>query len=179
MNTHQAVVVSIEQDDDRIVLALDEAARDITALLENECRDQGVMIVTEMPEASMRAYLPKDSMIQVLFNLLQNALEASPRGGEVRLSMGVAENRLIVSVADKGSGISEDVCSKVFEPFFTTKPVSGGAKAGLGLGLSISQGLVKAMGGSLEFESEIGSGTTFRVELPLGPEGHHRQETAR
>jgi two-component system, NtrC family, sensor kinase len=70
-----------------------------------------------------------------------------------------------VEIADTGVGMSPDIAKHVFEPFFTTKPVG----VGTGLGLSVSYGIVKAHGGSIEVTSTAGLGTTFRIALPLTP----------
>ena len=145
----------------------DDVLRDIVALLESECRVHGVTIAEELSEAGIRVFLERDSVVQVLFNVIENAIEASPKGGKVKVAISTAEERLEVSVADEGSGIPEDVREHIFEPFFTTKPISGRTKAGSGLGLPTSLGLVQAMGGSLDFTSEAGQGTVFRIRLPL------------
>ncbi|WP_332912186.1 sensor histidine kinase [Algoriphagus boritolerans] len=69
---------------------------------------------------------------------------------------------IIISVQDNGSGIPESIREKIFQPFFTTKP----AGSGTGLGLSMSYDIVKAHGGELKVDSEVGKGTTFRIHLP-------------
>jgi len=94
-----------------------------------------------------------------------NAVEASPSGAAVRISASVSADVLTIAVSDQGSGIPDDVRSRIFEPFFTTK--DGSVTGGLGLGLSVTKGLLEAMGGSLDFESRAGGGTTFRVLIPV------------
>ncbi len=112
----------------------------------------------------MVASLPEGSLRQVLFNIFQNAIEASPRGGLIKIAATFTEDGLSISVADHGSGIPDGVGSQVFEPFFTSKGHLPGG--GLGLGLSVSKSLVEGMGGSLDFESRDGQGTVFRIVLP-------------
>jgi signal transduction histidine kinase len=98
---------------------------------------------------------------QVLMNLVQNGAEAAGRGGRVRVRIEQADGRASIAVADSGPGLAPEALSKLFEPFFTTKPT------GTGLGLAVSQGIVRAHGGELTVErSELG-GARFVVRLPL------------
>jgi PAS domain S-box-containing protein len=105
---------------------------------------------------------------QVFVNLLLNAAQAIPEGHaganqiRVRLQFDEVRKSVVVTVEDTGSGIAADVRSRIFEPFFTTKPIG----VGTGLGLSICYGIVQRLGGSIEVESAIGKGSTFRVYLP-------------
>jgi CheY-like chemotaxis protein len=100
--------------------------------------------------------------------LLLNAAQAIPEGhhdaNEVRVRAWHDEKKsaVVVSVEDTGSGIAPEAKSRIFEPFFTTKPIG----AGTGLGLSICHGIVHGLGGSIEVDSCVGKGTTFRVYLP-------------
>jgi len=105
---------------------------------------------------------------QVFTNLILNAIQAMPDGGNLTVSTRVSEDKkaLEISFADTGEGISEENLSKVFEPFFTTKKVGQGT----GLGLSVSYGIVKDHGGNIEVESAVGEGTTFIVVLPCRKE---------
>lgn len=103
-------------------------------------------------------------------NLLVNAAHAIPEGHAhenlVRISTSTDADSgfAIVEISDSGSGISDSVLPHVFEPFFTTKPVG----SGVGLGLSVSQGIISGLGGHILIESELGVGTTVRVLLPPG-----------
>jgi CheY-like chemotaxis protein/two-component sensor histidine kinase len=105
---------------------------------------------------------------QVFVNLLLNAAQAIPEGhhdaNEIRVRAWHDEKKsaVVVSVEDTGSGIAPEAKSRIFEPFFTTKPIG----VGTGLGLSICHGIVHGFGGSIEVDSSIGKGTTFRVRLP-------------
>jgi two-component system cell cycle sensor histidine kinase/response regulator CckA len=103
---------------------------------------------------------------QVFVNLLINAAHAIPVGAadlnEIRVATSLDGcGRVVVAVSDTGYGMSREIMSRIFEPFFTTKPIG----VGTGLGLAICHGIVAAMGGELEVESEPGHGTTFRVIL--------------
>ncbi|MFQ5687629.1 MAG: sensor histidine kinase, partial [Candidatus Scalindua sp.] len=107
----------------------------------------------------------EDSIRQVLFNIIQNAIDASPEGGCVDITLKDVNGHLKIMVADKGSGIPDELQIKIFEPFFSTKGKI--PTGGLGLGLSICKGTLDMMGGSLDFKSEINKGTTFIIELPI------------
>jgi two-component system, cell cycle sensor histidine kinase and response regulator CckA len=101
-------------------------------------------------------------LMQVLMNLATNARDAMPDGGHLRLTATGDDARVVIEVADDGTGMSADALDRIFEPFFTTK----GIGRGTGLGLSVSQAIARTHGGSLEASSAVGSGTTFRLELP-------------
>ncbi|RKY58716.1 MAG: hypothetical protein DRP95_05695 [Candidatus Latescibacterota bacterium] len=107
-------------------------------------------------------------MNQVWMNLLANAVEAIEGEGEIWIRTGVRDREVFVSVRDTGRGIPPEHREKLFAPFFTTK------EKGLGLGLSVSYGVVKRHGGRIEVESEIGKGSTFTVWLPV--EGWSRDD---
>ncbi|HEX5744795.1 MAG TPA: ATP-binding protein [Archangium sp.] len=104
-------------------------------------------------------------IVQVLVNLLVNAGQATPSGGVVRLVTRREGAQVRVEVRDTGSGMSEETKRHLFEPFFTTKP----AGLGTGLGLSVSYGIIRAHGGRIEVESELGKGTCFTIDLPKVP----------
>jgi signal transduction histidine kinase len=101
---------------------------------------------------------------QVIMNIMFNALEAMPEGGElgVKTCFDLGLETVIVEIRDSGCGISDENRSRVFEPFFSTK--TGGS--GVGLGLAVVYGIVKEHKGTVTFESEVGRGTTFRASFP-------------
>jgi PAS domain S-box-containing protein len=107
---------------------------------------------------------------QVVLNLVVNAahaiadvVKASGGRGKITVKTCVVDNHVVISVADTGGGIPPAIRANIFDPFFTTKEVGRGT----GQGLSIARGVVKAHGGSLDFETETGKGTTFYVRLPI------------
>ncbi|HYH84479.1 MAG TPA: ATP-binding protein, partial [Pyrinomonadaceae bacterium] len=97
---------------------------------------------------------------EVLVNMVFNAVDAMPQGGTITLSTQEAGGEVEIRVADTGAGMSEEVRSRVFDPFFTTK-----GKGGMGLGLSVSYGIIRRHEGTVEVESQVGHGTTFRVRF--------------
>ncbi|MGH7595183.1 MAG: two-component regulator propeller domain-containing protein [bacterium] len=153
-----------EQDEVRRFRA-DDAIHDVIALLEPSFREHSVKCEVDVEKAAVVVALPEGLLRQVLYNIIQNAIEASPAGGGVKVAATVTGNVMNISIADQGSGISEEARSRIFEPFFTTK--SKLTTGGLGLGLSVSKSLVESMRGTLTFETQIGAGTIFRIMLPL------------
>jgi signal transduction histidine kinase len=125
---------------------------------------QKVTLEVDTRRATEAVCLPEDSLRQVLYNIIVNAIEASPEGGVVRVSATVEDEVLQVLVGDQGAGIPEAERSRIYEPFFTTKSLTG--TGGLGLGLSISRGIVQAMQGTLDFERPDEGGTEFRIRIP-------------
>ncbi|HEX8558068.1 MAG TPA: ATP-binding protein [Pyrinomonadaceae bacterium] len=107
---------------------------------------------------------------EVLVNMVFNAVDAMPDGGTLTLSTQDASDEVMLTVADTGVGMAEEVRSRIFDPFFTTK-----GKAGMGLGLSVSYGIIRRHEGRVEVESEVGRGTTFRMRFPVvGESDTHR-----
>ncbi len=99
---------------------------------------------------------------EVLVNLIFNALDAMPAGGSVELTEQRLEDLIVVEVKDTGQGVPPALRDRIFEPFFTTKGPQGS-----GLGLAVSYGIIHRHGGTIDVESEVGLGTTFRLKFPL------------
>ncbi len=144
-----------------------ETIRDVVALLGTIAPERNVTIELSTDRLYQRVRLPEDSIRQVLYNVVINAIEASPEGGRVRVDAAIVDGSLRLEVRDDGAGIPPELLAHVYEPFFTTK--RGAGAAGLGLGLSISRGIVEWLGGTLNFESSNEQGTLFRVVLPISP----------
>lgn len=103
---------------------------------------------------------------QAVSNLVVNAMQAMPSGGEVRLSVHAeSPEQLVLRVQDTGTGIAQEHIARIFEPFFTTQ----GAGEGTGLGLSITEGIVRDHGGKIEVTSTVGKGSCFTLRLPRAP----------
>ena len=104
-----------------------------------------------------------DQLQQVVLNLLLNARDAMPDGGELTVLTGVKNGEAVISVADHGSGIDPDAAELVFDPFYTTKP----AGKGTGLGLAVCYGVITAHGGRIELADNEPSGTIVSIFLPV------------
>lgn len=119
-------------------------------------------LVREYGEIPLIECLPSQ-LNQVFLNLLMNAAQAIPDRGRITVRTGVEVDGVWVQIADTGEGIAPANLGRVFEPFFTTKPVGSGT----GLGLSVSYGIVRTHGGTIDVESELGVGTRFTMHLPI------------
>lgn len=100
---------------------------------------------------------------QVFMNLIMNARDAMPRGGELTIATENVNSHVLVEVADNGVGIPADHLAKIFDPFFTTKATSRGT----GLGLAVTYGIIREHSGKIFVESAVGKGTSFRLEFPI------------
>jgi PAS domain S-box-containing protein len=127
-------------------------------------QQRGIALTCTLPDRAVSVSIARADLIQVLCNLIQNAMDASSRDSNVALTLTRQHGALTICVVDQGAGISPDISSHIFEPFFTTK--QGTAKGGMGLGLAVSRSLVEAMGGTLSFSSTPGTGTSFMITFP-------------
>ena len=118
----------------------------------------------ELPEVAEVAEVAgsESALRELLTNLIFNAVDAMPAGGLITLRTGLRDGRVLLEVQDTGTGMPEAVRQRCLEPFFTTK-----GERGTGLGLSMVHGIVQRHSGTIEVESAVGAGTTFRVLLPL------------
>ncbi len=105
----------------------------------------------------------RDQLVQVILNLVLNAVDATDKGGSIELTAGGTPDGIEVRIRDNGCGIAEPNAVRIFQPYFTTK------KNGTGLGLFVCRKLIADHGGVIAFESRPGDGTTFRVALPASP----------
>jgi len=110
----------------------------------------------------------ESEILEVLVNLVKNAAEALPKGGEILIRTFFQGDQVMLQVIDNGVGIRREHLKKVFEPFWSSKGVS----TGTGMGLAVSHGIISRHGGTISVESEEGKGTTFTVTLPLAKEPH-------
>jgi PAS domain S-box-containing protein len=108
---------------------------------------------------------------EVFVNLIVNAVDAMPKGGSLKLGCEPAGDRIKLRFADTGTGIKEEIRERIFEPFYTTKGVHG-----TGLGLAVSYGIIERHQGMISVESQLGKGTTFKIDLPLA-ERHQESQT--
>jgi len=151
----------------RIRADLNEVVNDVIALTRHLIQTNSVSLTLELAEELPWVSIDHNQMKQVLLNLIHNALQAMPKGGELLVSTITAKRDdrdwVIMAVKDSGIGILPADQDRVFEPFFTTK----GDRGGTGLGLSVTYGIVTDHGGTIEISSKPNKGSTFAVWLPI------------
>ena len=128
-------------------------------------QEKGIELIYEDQTPVALADIDRDQMTQVMVNLIKNAVESMDgKRGEVRIRTEELPEtgRIHISVADQGCGIPPEDRERIFQPFFTTKSIG----KGVGLGLPICYGIVKMHRGTIWYDSVVGSGTTFHIELP-------------
>jgi two-component system NtrC family sensor kinase len=162
--------------------APESSYRDLNALVaetadfvERSTPSKSTVITLALDPGLPAVWIDQNHIKQVVMNLLVNAQHATEAGGTIRVSTRRVPEKMAVepdiepvemvelTIADTGCGIAEQDLPRIFDPFFTSKEVGKGT----GLGLSVSHGIVKAHGGTIKAESEVGQGTTLRIYLPM------------
>jgi len=162
--THRILGFSRRMDITSSSFSLNETINEVLEFLERDIEykniHMGLQLAPDIPEIRS----DKGQIQQVFLNIVKNAIDAVEAGGAIDISTTVkAEQAVVVSIKDNGPGIPEDVIKQIFEPFFTTKAKGKGT----GLGLSITYGITRNLGGNIFVKSEVGKGTTFIVEMPV------------
>lgn len=140
----------------------------VVALYQRSYNEKGLALKTEHPDGPCPLLCDPRRVEQVLTNLVDNALKFTEEG-EVIVRLECTPNRVICSVSDTGSGISPDLHQKIFDKFYSSGFLTNSEQQGIGLGLAISKGIIKAHGGSIWVESHDNSGVTFTFDLPREP----------
>ena len=135
-------------------------------LLALQAKIQKIKILEDYPDPLVSVSGNSSLLLQMIMNLILNAYQAMPTGGQIKIAVRREAAEAVVEVGDTGCGISAANLGRVFDPFFTTQPVGKGT----GLGLSICHTIVKQHGGLIEVDSLEGQGSTFTVRLPHAPE---------
>jgi signal transduction histidine kinase len=144
---------------------LGQTVREVSELLARVARKRGVSLQREAAGELPPVRLAQGEVKQVLYNLLLNAIQASPPGEAVSIRVAAGRDEICVMVADRGRGIPDDVLPRIFDPFFSTKTEE--PHGGMGLGLSVSRSVVEAMGGRIEVDSREGRGSAFTAVFPI------------
>ncbi len=151
----------------RVPLNINQLVRNVLMLVHYKAEKEHKTIQLNLDPKLPIIMGEADELSQVFVNLILNALEFTPTGGNIEISSGLESNSaLYVQIRHEGSGIPSYNLQKIFDPFFTTKPPG----AGTGLGLPISLRIVKAHGGKIKVDSKINKGTSFTVLLPVNAE---------
>jgi signal transduction histidine kinase len=155
-----------QSESERARASLNDVVDDVVALSRHLIRTSGVTLKLDLEKNLPWILVDINQMKQVLLNLIHNALQAMPAGGEMIIATESAyrdgRDWVIASVCDTGVGIPKLDQARIFEPFYTTK----GNQGGTGLGLSVTYGIVTDHGGQIDVESQPGAGSKFTVWLP-------------
>ncbi len=146
-----------------VAIDLNRVLDDTIQLLEAQLHNTQIEVVKRYGENLPPAPGNAPKLQQVFMNLILNARDAMPRGGQLEISTGFDEDSITICFRDTGEGISPDHLSRIYDPFFTTKQIGKGT----GLGLAVSYGIVQDHGGQITVESSSGEGTRFLIRLPL------------
>jgi two-component system, NtrC family, nitrogen regulation sensor histidine kinase NtrY len=146
-------------------LELNELLQKAVGLYDN---DSHVKVSLIGAAQKLFVYSDKSQLLRVFTNLLENAKQSIPedRKGNVEVSVTIEDHHGIITIADNGQGIPDDVVKKLFQPYFTTK------SSGTGLGLAMTRKIIEFWKGQIWFETKEGKGTTFYIKLPLMTEEH-------
>jgi signal transduction histidine kinase len=151
----------------RVKADLNEIVLDVLSLMQHLIQINGISIRTEFEVNLPWVMIDRNQMKQVFLNLLHNALNAMPDGGNLEINTSrkirYGTQYIAVGIKDSGVGIPPENLPRIFEPFFTTRAGQGGT----GLGLSVTYGIVSEHGGTIEAESTPGSGSIFTVFIPI------------
>lgn len=140
--------------------------------LESRCIKEGIKVVRSLSPDLPKITADPAQLTQVLVNLVVNAIQAMEGGGNLTIKTTSDEKHISLVIEDSGVGMSKDVLKKIFIPFFTTKEIGKGT----GLGLPVVHGIISSHGGKIEVESEIGRGSTFKIELPITVPQNNRKK---
>jgi two-component system sporulation sensor kinase C len=144
--------------------AIDQVVREVLYMLNGPAEKQRVRLGFETPAEPLWVTLIEGEVKQILYNLVRNAIQASPAESTVTIRISSDEREIGVHVDDQGSGIPGDILPRIFDPFFTTK--QSHAQSGMGLGLSVSRNLIESVGGRITVKSELHQGSLFSAYFP-------------
>ncbi|MDB5318669.1 MAG: signal transduction histidine kinase [Phycisphaerales bacterium] len=150
-------------------LELDRQPTDLNELLEDlvdfflpQAQQQKAKVRLRRSDVPLIAPVDPRLIKQAVLNLMLNALQAMPEGGDLILSASKEDGVALIDIIDTGKGIPPEAIDKIFQAYYTSK------KGGTGLGLAMTQRIVKEHGGNLTVKSEVGKGSDFQLRLPLG-----------
>ena len=154
--------------------SLNHNLKHVVELVGYQLRRAGIEVRFDLDPSGAVVLADHFQMEQLFLNLVLNAVQSMPRGGDLVLRTRVGDEGVMAEVRDSGAGIPEEILDRIFDPFFTTREVGEGT----GLGLSVSDSITTAHGGAIEVKSTLEVGTIFRVELPLPPDDAPRGEVS-
>jgi signal transduction histidine kinase len=135
--------------------------------LGSRCEKEGIKVIRQLSDGIPEITADPAQLTQVLVNLVVNALQAMPNGGKLTVKTEASDDHVKLTIKDTGIGMSDKALKQIFIPFYTTKNVGQGT----GLGLPVVHGIVTSHGGTIHVDSKEGSGSTFKIKLPVkGPQ---------
>jgi signal transduction histidine kinase len=156
---------------DRRTVDLDDVVSRTTEGLQARAAAKDIVLTTDLPADLPLVDVDPHRIVQILGNLLGNALTHTPSGGEIRLTAGKTDAEVELHVSDTGQGIPSEHLPYVFERFYRVDPSRSRVTGGTGLGLAIAKQLVEAHGGTISVQSKVGNGTRLSFTLPIaGPD---------
>jgi two-component system, sporulation sensor kinase C len=150
--------------------AITQVIEEVISMLASTAEKRQIHLNFKSPDVAVRVSLVEGEVKQILYNLIRNAIQASPMGEDVTIAVNQSGREIVVLVQDQGPGIRDEILPRIFDPFFSTKQAD--AQAGMGLGLSVSRSLIEAMGGRIEVSSTIGQGSIFSAIFPRIADSH-------
>jgi signal transduction histidine kinase len=149
-------------------VALDEALSALEDLVAPQLHARGVRFVHEPGGSDVTVAADREKLQQIVLNLLSNSIKFTAPGGRITISCEPGESSVDIIVADTGCGMAPSVLPHIFDPFVQANRALHRPSEGVGLGLAIARDLARGMGGDLTVSSEVGSGSAFRLVLPVG-----------
>jgi signal transduction histidine kinase len=142
----------------------------VLPVLHDRLQEQQIVVKQQIPTDLPQLWIDQELVRNCILNFITNAAQAMPDGGVIIMGAAVDVNsdKILLSFSDQGGGIREEDLSKIFQPYFTTKDV------GIGLGLAITERIIKEHGGEIQVESSVGKGTVFTVVLSLKADGENK-----
>jgi len=164
---HKLLVFSRQMPLQKTHVNLNQVVEEGLHFLESRCTKAGIELVRSLEPDLPEISADPSQLQQVLVNLVVNAIQASPSGGKLTIETHRGRDYVSLAVTDTGTGMTEEVKSKIFTPFFTTKDVDQGT----GLGLAVVHGIVTSHRGVINVDSEVGRGSRFEIQLPVNSSG--------
>jgi signal transduction histidine kinase len=154
---------SRDEKHDLSIVSLNNLLEESLTLVQHQISMSNINIIKNLNKDFPPVLGNSSQLQQVFVNIIKNAVQSMPNGGELKIESLNTENSIKIKFSDTGCGIKNSLIPLIFEPFFTTKEVG----EGVGLGLSISYQIIKKHNGSIDVKSSEGKGSTFIVSLPI------------
>jgi two-component system NtrC family sensor kinase len=151
---------------------LNEIVNQAFDLVAHSAESHNIKVIKKLSPSLPKLMADFDKLQQVFINIILNAIQAMPKGGNLTIQTSSGDDQVNIEVKDTGYGISPENIGKLFTPFYTTKE----EVKGVGLGLAVAYGIIKRHHGTIEVQSEEGKGTIFTIKLPLLPGGEEEHD---